>query len=195
MVYIHGGGYVLGTAITSPSDILALQGVVVVIIQYRLGPFGFLTTGDSAAPGNYGMLDQVEALKWVKENIQNFGGNPSKVTIFGQSAVGFSVGLHLLSPLSGDLFHQAILESGVDLSPIAIQPTSFVFRFTKELAQKLNCGSSDHSAMVSCMRSKTASAMQRAAESIKFGFVDWAPVVDKNVLHDTPQVLRKKRRI
>ena len=105
------------------------------------------------------------------------------------------MGLHLLSPLSRDLFHQAIPESGVDLSPFAIQPTSFGLRFTKELAQKLNCGSSDHSAKVSCMRSKTASAMQRAAESIKFGLVDWAPVVDKNVLHDTPQVLRKKRRI
>ncbi|CAH3129352.1 unnamed protein product [Porites lobata] len=195
MVYIHGGGYVLGTAITSPSDILALHGVVVVIIQYRLGPFGFLTTGDSAAPGNYGMLDQVEALKWIKENIENFGGNPSKVTIFGQSAGGSSVGLHLLSPLSRDLFHQAIPESGVDLSPFAIQPTSFGLRFTKELAQKLNCGSSDHYAMVSCMRSKTASDMQKAAESIKFGFVNylyWAPVVDKNFLHDTPQVLRKK---
>ena len=114
------------------------------------------------------------------------------MTIFGQSAGGFSVGLHLLSPLSRDLFHTAILESGVDLSPIAIQPTSFGFRFTKKLAQKLNCGSSDHSAMVSCMRSKTASDMQRAAESIKFGFVDWAPVVDKNFLYDTPQVLRKK---
>ena len=195
MVYIHGGGYTVGTAITSRSDILALQGVVVVIIQYRLGPFGFLTTGDSAAPGNYGMLDQVEALKWVKENIENFGGNPSKVTIFGESAGGTSVGLHLLSPLSRDLFHQAILESGVDLSSFAIQPTSFGFRFTKELAQKLNCGSNDHYAMVSCMRSKTASDMQKATESIKFGFVNhvyWAPVVDKNFLHDTPQVLRKK---
>ena len=195
MVYIHGGGYIVGGAVTSPSDILALQGVVVVIIQYRLGPFGFLTTGDSAAPGNYGMLDQVQALKWVSENIANFGGNPSKVTIFGQSAGGTSVGLHLLSPLSRDLFHQAIPESGVDLTPFSIQPTSFGLRFTKELAQKLNCGSSDHYAMVSCMRSKTASDMQKAAESIRFGFVNylyWAPVVDKNFLHDTPQVLRKK---
>ena len=195
MVYIHGGGYTRGTAITSPSDVLALQGVVVVIVQYRLGPFGFLTTGDSAAPGNYGMLDQVEALRWVNENIANFGGNPSKVTIFGQSAGGTSVGLHLLSPLSRDLFHQAIPESGVDLSPFAIQPTSFGLRFTKELAQKLNCGFSDHSAMVSCMRSKTASDMQKAAESIRFSFINvinWAPVVDKNFLLDTPQVLRKK---
>ena len=112
MVYIHGGGYDVGTAATSPSDILALQGVVVVVIQYRLGPFGFLTTGDSAAPENLGMLDQVEALKWVKENIENFDGNPGKVTIFGESAGGTSVSLHLLSPLSQDLFHQVIAEVG-----------------------------------------------------------------------------------
>ena len=90
---------------------------------------GFLTTGDTAAPGNFGMLDQVEALKWVQDNIENFGGNPNKVTIFGVSAGGSSVSLHLLSPLSKGLFHQAITESGVDLSPFAIQPTSFWSRF------------------------------------------------------------------
>ena len=67
MVYIHGGGYIIGTAITSPSDFLALQGVVVVIILYRLGPFGFLTTGDSGAPGNYGMLDQVDEFWWESQ--------------------------------------------------------------------------------------------------------------------------------
>ena len=194
MVYVHGGGYQLGTAITSASDILALQGVVVVVIQYRLGPFGFLTTGDSAAPGNYGMLDQVEALKWVKENIANFGGNPNKVTIFGESAGGSSVSLHLLSPLSRDFFHQVIAESGVDFSPFAIQPTSFGLRFTKELAQKLACGTSEYSAMVACMRQKKAMDIQKAVESIRFGFIDniyWAPVVDKNFLHDTPRNLRK----
>ena len=124
MVYIHGGGYEYGSSVTYPGDYLALQGVVVVVIQYRLGTFGFLTTGDSAAPGNYGMLDQVAALKWVKDNIKNFGGDPGKVTIFGLSAGGSSVSLHLLSPLSEGLFHQVIAESGVDLSPFAIQPTS-----------------------------------------------------------------------
>ena len=194
MVYIHGGGYQTGTAITSASDILALQGVVVVVIQYRLGPFGFLTTGDSASPGNYGMLDQVEALKWVKENIANFGGNPSNVTIFGESAGGSSVSLHLLSPLSRDFFHQAIAESGVDFSSFAIQPTSFGLHFTKELARKLACSTSEYSAMVACMREKKAMDIQKASESIRFGFIDhinWAPVVDKNFLHDTPRNLRK----
>ena len=83
MFYIHGGGYETRTAITYPSDIFGPS-----VIQYRLGPFGFLTTGDSIAPGNFRMLSQVEALKGVKDNIKNFGGNPSKVTIFGASAGG-----------------------------------------------------------------------------------------------------------
>ena len=195
MVYIHGGGYQSGSAVTSQSDILALQGVVVVIIQYRLGPFGFLTTGDSAAPGNFGMLDQVEALKWVKENIANFGGNPNKVTIFGESAGGSSVGLHLLSPLSKDLFQQAIAESGVDLSPFATQPSSFGLRFTKELSDKLSCPSSNHNVMVDCIRGKTAREVQTAAELILQTFsreINFAPIVDSNFLHDTPTNLRQQ---
>ena len=194
MVYIHGGGYEIGTAVTHPSDILALQGVVVVVIQYRLGPFGFLTTGDSASPGNFGMLDQVEALKFVKENIANFGGNPNKITIFGESAGGSSVSLHLLSPLSKDLFHQAIAESGVDLSPFAIQPTSVGLRFAKELAEKLNCAKSDHDDMVACIREKEAKDIMEANKLIKYAFTDhpmWAPVVDMNFLHDTPRNLRQ----
>ena len=195
MVYIHGGGYEGGTAIFYPSDNLALHGVVVVVIQYRLGPFGFLTTGDSAAPGNFGMLDQVLALKWVKENIEHFGGDPSKVTIFGQSAGGASVSLHLLSPLSKGLFHQVIAESGVDLSPFAVQPVSFGLRFAKELAQNLDCTTSDHKTMVDCIREKKEEDIQKASDSITYPFYDdlrWAPVVDNHFLLDTPQNLRKK---
>ncbi|KAL9966492.1 hypothetical protein ACROYT_G024575 [Oculina patagonica] len=195
MVYIHGGAYEIGSAITQPSDILALYGVVVVVIQYRLGPFGFLTTGDSAAPGNFGMLDQVQALKWVKANIANFGGDPNKVTIFGLSAGGTSVSLHLLSPLSEGLFHQAIAESGVDLSPFATQPVSYGLRFAKELAQKLDCTTSDHEAMVACIREKRDTDIQKASDSMNYGLYDylrWAPVVDKHFLLDTPRNLRKK---
>ena len=195
MVYIHGGGYEGGTSIIFPSDVLALHGVVVVVIQYRLGPFGFLTTGDSAAPGNFGILDQVEALKWVRDNIENFGGNPNKVTIFGVSAGGSSVGLHLLSPLSKELFHQAIAESGVDVSPFAIQPTSIGISVAKELAQKLSCPTGQHSEMVACLREKKDTDIQTASQTSSLKFVDylqWAPVVDKTFLYDTPRNLRKK---
>ena len=195
MVYIHGGGFQIGCSIPFPSDILALKGVVVVVIQYRLGPFGFLTTGDSAAPGNFGMLDQVEALKWVRENIKSFGGDPSKVTIFGESAGAACVGLHLLSPLSEGLFHRAIAESGVDLSPWATQPTSYGVNFAEQLAQKLDCPTSDHNEMVACIRKKKGPVVQKASETITYRFYDtsmWGPVVDKNFLLDTPHNLRKK---
>lgn len=195
MVYIHGGGYESGTALIFQSDMLALHGVVVVVIQYRLGPFGFMTTGDSAAFGNYGILDQVAALKWVKENIKNFGGDPSKVTIFGKSAGGTSVSLHLLSPLSKNLFHQAIAESGVDLSSFATQPTSIGVHFAKELAKKLDCTTSDHTLMVDCIRGKEGSEIQKAAESVKnthHQYVRWAPIVDRNFLDDSPQQMRRR---
>ena len=195
LFYIHGGAYSSGSAVQYPSDILALQGVVVVVIQYRLGPFGFLTTGDSAAPGNFGMLDQVEALKWVKENIDHFGGDPSNVTIFGESAGATSVSLHLLSPLSEALFHQAIAESGVDLSSFAIQPTSLGIRIAKDLAQNLDCATSEHNAMIACIREKKAAEIQRASQKVEYVFADvlmWAPVVDKIFLRDTPRNLREK---
>ena len=196
LVYIPGGGYEVGTAVYYPGDILALHGVVIVVIQYRLGPFGFLTTGDSAAPGNFGMLDQVEALKWVNKNIENFGGDPSKVTIFGASAGGTSVTLHLLSPLSEGLFHQAIAESGVDLSTFATQPVSYGLRFAKELAQNLDCATSDHIAMVACIRSKKGEEIQNASALTDYQFYSylrWAPVVDDNFLLDTTRSLREKQ--
>ncbi|CAG03439.1 unnamed protein product, partial [Tetraodon nigroviridis] len=113
MVWIHGGGFVLGSAsMYSGSALAAYQDVVVVVIQYRLGVLGFLSTGDKHMPGNIGLLDQVQALKWVQEHIHNFGGDPDLVTIFGESAGGVSVSLLLLSPLSEGLFRHAIAESG-----------------------------------------------------------------------------------
>ena len=195
LFYIHGGAFEYGTALTYPSDLLALHGLVVVVIQYRLGPFGFLTTGNSAAPGNLGMLDQVEALKWVKENIEHFGGDPSKVTICGLSAGAASVSLHLLSPLSKGLFHQAIAESGVDLSPFAIQPVSSALRFVTGLAQKLDCGTSDHSTMLACILRQKDADIQKASDSIPFGMSDnvrCGPVVDNYFLLDIPRNLRQK---
>ncbi|XP_016325037.1 fatty acyl-CoA hydrolase precursor, medium chain isoform X4 [Sinocyclocheilus anshuiensis] len=132
MVWIHGGGLSMAAASLFDGHVLAAyQDVVVVLIQYRLGLLGFFSTGDEHAPGNYGLLDQVAALQWVQENIHSFGGDPGSVTIFGESAGGVSVSLHILSPLSANLFHHAIAESGtaaVDaiMSPNPLPTAQFV---------------------------------------------------------------------
>ncbi|CAL8369708.1 unnamed protein product [Lota lota] len=113
MVWIHGGGFTGGSAsIFDASGLAAYQNVVVVAIQYRLGLLGFLSTGDGTIPGNLGLLDQVEALRWVQRNIRAFGGDPDLVTIFGESAGGVSVSLLAISPLSAGLFQRAIAQSG-----------------------------------------------------------------------------------
>ncbi|KAM3609035.1 uncharacterized protein V6R79_008807 [Siganus canaliculatus] len=113
MVWIHGGGFAAGTALLyDGSALAAYQDVVVVVIQYRLGVLGFLSTGDEHLSGNFGLLDQIQALRWTQEHIHNFGGDPGLVTIFGESAGGISVSLLLMSPLSEGLFHHAIAESG-----------------------------------------------------------------------------------
>ena len=104
IVFIHGGNFVRGSAAEYDPDYLLDQDVVLVTLQYRLGMFGFLSTESGEAPGNYGMLDQVAALRWVRENIAAFSGDPDRVTIMGQQAGGASVHYHLLSPLTRGLF-------------------------------------------------------------------------------------------
>ena len=121
MVWIHGGGFSIGGGAQRTYDgrQFAESGAVLVTFNYRLGPFGFMAhpalSAESAkgASGNYGLMDQIAALKWVRRNIAAFGGNPRNVTIFGESAGGVSVGCLLASPLAKGLFHRAIMQSGV----------------------------------------------------------------------------------
>lgn len=119
MFWIHGGGYEGGSG-DEPrhnGDFLPAKGVVLVTINYRLGPFGFLATTDLAkeangTAGNYGLLDMVAALQWVKANIASFGGDPGNVTIFGESAGSFAVCTLMASPMARGLFQKAIGQSG-----------------------------------------------------------------------------------
>jgi para-nitrobenzyl esterase len=122
MVYIHGGGFrvVSGSEKFFDGEALAKRGVIVVTFNYRLGVFGFLAhpeltkESDQHASGNYGLLDQIAALRWVQKNIAAFGGDPKRVTIFGQSAGANSVCYLLASPLTKGLYIHAIAESVVD---------------------------------------------------------------------------------
>uniref|UniRef100_A0AAR5PTD0 Carboxylic ester hydrolase n=1 Tax=Dendroctonus ponderosae TaxID=77166 RepID=A0AAR5PTD0_DENPD len=107
MFFIHGGGFVEGSGILSwgvGPQFFMEYGVIMVAINYRIGPFGYLSTGDEVIPGNVGSKDQILALQWVKENIRFFGGDPDKVTVFGQSAGAASISYLLLSPLAEGLF-------------------------------------------------------------------------------------------
>lgn len=124
MVWIYGGGFVAGTTSEARQDgsHLAQKGVIVVSMNYRLGVFGFFVHEDLAkesghnSAGNYGLLDQLEALKWVHDNIAAFGGDADNVTIFGESAGSFSVSSQMASPLAKGLFQKAIGESGAAFS-------------------------------------------------------------------------------
>lgn len=133
MVWIHGGGLMNGGSATPATDgrALARQGVVVVTFNYRLGRLGFfahpaLSAESPGAPlGNYGYMDQIAALKWVRANIAAFGGDPHNVTIFGESAGGGSVAMLMTSPLAKGLYDKAIIESGGGRQvPIAIRGAS-----------------------------------------------------------------------
>ncbi len=127
MVWIHGGGFVIGSSAKRvyAGESLAKKGVVVVTINYRLGPFGFLAhpalsaESPNGASGNWGLMDQVHALKWVRANIAAFGGDPGNVTIFGESAGAVSVYCLMSSPLARGLFHRAIAQSGAAPSRMA----------------------------------------------------------------------------
>ncbi|THD59770.1 carboxylesterase family protein [Phenylobacterium sp.] len=131
MVFIPGGGYENG-ATSLPlywGDRLARRGVVVVTLAYRLGVLGFLAHPELTAEsphkvsGDYGLLDQIGALSWVRRNIAAFGGDPRKVTIFGQSAGAMSVSMLMASPLSQGLFQRAIGESGGLFEPVQLAPS------------------------------------------------------------------------
>lgn len=145
LVYFYGGGFVAGDA-SEPrynGESMAKEGVVVVTVNYRLGIFGFLAHPELSAEtsykgsGNYGLLDQTLALQWVKENIAAFGGNPNQVTIAGESAGSISVSYQMASPLSKNLIHGAIGESGAGINP-TLAPVSLeeAEKIGKEFVEK-----------------------------------------------------------
>ncbi|XP_034378069.1 pyrethroid hydrolase Ces2e-like isoform X1 [Arvicanthis niloticus] len=184
MVWIHGGALVMGMAsIHDASMLAAIEDVVVVTIQYRLGILGFFSSGDEHARGNWGYLDQVASLRWVQQNIAHFGGNPDHVTIFGQSAGGTSVSSHVVSPMSQGLFHGAIMESGVALLPDLISNTSKVVYTTVAILS--GCETMDSETLVRCLRSKSEEEILAINEVFKI----IPAVVDGEFLPKHPQEL------
>ncbi|XP_031196723.1 liver carboxylesterase 1 [Mastomys coucha] len=172
MVWIHGGGLVIDGASTYDGVPLAVhENVVVVVIQYRLGIWGFFSTEDEHSRGNWGHLDQVAALRWVQDNIANFGGNPGSVTIFGESAGGESVSVLVLSPLAKNLFHRAIAQSSVIFNPCLFGRDARPL--AKKIAALAGCKTTTSAAMVHCLRQKTEDELLEVSLKMKFGTVDF----------------------
>jgi len=141
IVFIHGGGYIFGYSTLSGPSYLLTEDVIFVTMNYRLGFLGFLSTGDEQSPGNYGMKDQALAIKWVYDNIEQFGGNKSLITVMGNSAGGSAAHLHLLSrnSVAAGKFSRVISLSGTALHSWGFLPLSEALRTTEKLARALNC--------------------------------------------------------
>jgi para-nitrobenzyl esterase len=177
LVWIYGGGFTSGGSAVPIYDgeALAKKGIVVVSINYRVGPFGFLAHPDltkesgKQASGNYGLLDQLAALHWVQQNIAAFGGDPRQVTIAGQSAGSMSVNCLVASPLAKGLFHRAIAESGAAFSrayPPLVQAEQEGIRYGQALG----------ATSLTAMRQLPAAALLQQAPTLR------GPIVDGYVL-------------
>ena len=197
MVWIYGGGFYSGSSSLDVYDgryLANTEKVVVVSMNYRVGAFGFLALhGSHEAPGNVGLLDQRLALQWVQDNIQFFGGNPKQVTIFGESAGGASVGMHLLSPESRPTFTRAILQSGVPNCPWATVSPAEARRRATLLAKLVGCQGGNDTEIVDCLRNKSPQELidhewQVLPYSSLFRF-SFVPVIDGVVLPDTPDAM------
>lgn len=199
MVWFPGGAFLVGSASTYEGSELAARGkVVLVFLQYRLGILGFFSTGNSHARGNWGLLDQIAALRWVQENIEAFGGDPDSVTLFGQSAGAMSVSGLLMSPLAQGLFHQAISQSGTAVLKTFI--THDPLKSAKKIAHLAGCDHNSTKIMVKCLKALPAEKVMLVSKKMTFFRANshkdpkdivWflSPVVDGLVFPEDPVVL------
>lgn len=165
-MWIHGGAYVIGDGndLVYGADLLVRDNVVVVTLNYRLSSLGFLSTGDKNAQGNYGLKDMVVALKWVKENVVAFGGNPEKITVFGQSAGSVSIHYLLLAGKHEGLFHQAIMQSGTALAPFAFQTDPL--KRAEDLGHRLNINFNSTESLIQGLRNVSFRAILSAERGL-----------------------------
>ncbi|OWF36526.1 Carboxylesterase 4A [Mizuhopecten yessoensis] len=201
MIWIHGGVFRFGTGMSYDGSFLSLQGdVIVVTLNYRLGVFGFFSTGDSSARGNYGLWDQIEALKWIKTNIKYFGGNPESITLFGESAGALSISHLAIFPENEGLFHRVIMQSGSLSSNRPI--TNDSVKLARALGGLLQCSDIQSTeSLVSCLRGKEASVLNSVSNSQSFPLIgkyfgyamSYAPVIDGEMTTSHPFSLLQNR--
>ncbi|XP_068238247.1 venom carboxylesterase-6-like isoform X2 [Palaemon carinicauda] len=196
LVFIHGGGFFAGGAEEYLPHVILSKDVVLVVVQYRLGFLGFLSTDDSTIPGNFGLKDQTMALRWVQNNIQNFGGDPGRVTIFGESAGGASVHFQVLTPKAKGLFNGAIMHSGNALCPWSFEKKHA--KYAREVGDLVGCSIDEGSqAFLKCLQSVDANQIAVAVQDLTKWFVFplmASPRVDGDYLPDHPVRLIREGR-
>ncbi|KHJ40277.1 Carboxylesterase [Trichuris suis] len=196
LVWIFGGGFITGSPsldIYNGAFLAASTGQVIVAINYRVGPFGFLSLGSSAPP-NVGLLDQRLALQWIQSNINNFGGDPNSVTLMGESAGGASVMAHLHAEGSWPLFQRAIVHSGSMAMPWANVRKYKLEEYSRALATALGC-SGNNSEMVACMKKQKPEDIVNESANMMLEYLQFifVPVIDDNDLFFGPKGLQNYR--
>ncbi|XP_071033066.1 acetylcholinesterase-like [Parasteatoda tepidariorum] len=192
LVWIYGGGFYSGTTtldVYDPKILVSEENIIVVAMNYRVASLGFLYLDRPRVPGNAGLFDQLMSLEWIRDNIAAFGGNPRNITLVGESAGGVSVGLHLLSPLSRNLFQQAILQSGAPTSPWGITERHENKKRALLLAEAVKCphDESNMEAVIDCLLKVDPFEMVNN-EWGNYGVVEFpfTPIVDGAFLTEHP---------
>lgn len=195
MVWIHGGGFVMGGGampLYDPRHLVSRGNVVIVTLHYRLASFGFLrldavTGGAIPASGNEGLLDQVAALEWVRDNIERFGGDPGKVTAFGQSAGALSIGALFGLPAAAGLFHRGILQSGACQT---VQPADLADRIAAHVLESAGVSPRDPAALRAIPTERLLAIEARMSDPLtaqpELGLTPFEPNIDGKVIPRPP---------
>lgn len=189
MLFIHGGGFKFGSGNSSfyGADYLVEKDVIIVTINYRCGPLGFLSLNTPEVPGNAGLKDIVQAVRWVKENIHNFGGNSGNLTVFGESCGGVAVSILTASPLTKNLISKGIIQSGTALNSWAFQKNPI--ENAKQLAKHVGCESEEVDDILEFLTATSVKDIVHAHNNMHTpetfltkGTNTFAPVVEKEFL-------------
>ncbi|KAI1730492.1 carboxylesterase family domain-containing protein [Ditylenchus destructor] len=199
IVWIHGGGFQSGSSSDYPQEAIlnnfVSRKVIFVSMNYRLGPLGFLSTGDITLPGNNGLRDQILALEWVKVNAHVFGGDPNNILLMGQGSGASAASLLALSPKAEGLFQKIMLMSGTAISPGVVRTTAAI-NGTWALDKKLHCRSFNSSELLDCFRKQLRDEILDFEEDPLSDYNTFVPVVDgeEGVIPESPEVLATYRR-
>lgn len=204
LIWIYGGGYMSGSAsldIYNAEILAGLGNVIVASMQYRVGAFGFMYLSplldgmEEYAPGNMGLWDQALAIKWLKDNAKAFGGDSDLVTLFGESAGGSAVSLHMLSPVTKGLSKRGILQSGTLNAPWSYMTASQAIKIAESLVDDCGCNATllqdNPKDVIKCMQqidAKTISVQQWNSYSGILGFPS-APTIDGKFMPNDPMTM------